>query len=71
MTIAIDRTGAEVLGSLIIDDTYVRGYAARFPDARQLYIEAKARVTAQTQTPPPIKRRRTSKVVNAPVGAIA
>jgi hypothetical protein len=60
MTIKIDRVGAEIFGSLIIDDLHLRGYAARFPEAHRLYIEAKAKVSAQNLTQP-IKRRRTSK----------
>ena len=68
MAVKVDKTSAEIIGS-VIDDVNIRGYAARHPEAALLYIEAKKRVAEQN--PAPTKRRRTSQDVNVLLGAIA
>jgi hypothetical protein len=59
MTVTIDNAGVEILLSLLMEDSLLRGYAARFPEANNLYREAKMRVSIKTVESP--KKQRHAK----------
>jgi len=57
--ITIDKAGAEALASLLLDEVHLYGYAARYPEAHNLYKEARKRIFDISTVP--IKKQRRAK----------